>query len=170
MKRCDLTKGLVFFLTIIITLCCGVIPSSWADHDDDVVCTNESLHGTYGFSQSGTVLVPTKKGPEEHSFYCVGIFKANGQGGIEGVETITAGGDDKITFESNFEGTYEIGSDCRGIVYVMAETPIEGVLMPIETSVVICGQNKSKVHMLNTLVGDSTTSVLGIGIKITNDD
>jgi len=166
MKRCDLTKGLVFFLTIIITLCCGLIPSSWAE--DDVVCTNRTLKGTYGFSQSGIILVPTGNGPEEHTFDCVGTFTANGRGDIEGVETIKAGKDTKFTYEADFAGEYYINEDCRGEAEVIAKTPIG--LMPITISLVICGQKGNNVHMLNTVVGNTEPSVLGIGIKITNDD
>ena len=156
MKRCDLTKGLVFFLSIIITLCCGLIPSSWAG---DVVCTNKSLKGLYGFSEKGQMELQDE---EVVSYGSVGVFNADGKGNISGEETLRLG---EYTIEATFQGEYEFDENCRGTAYI---TTNEGLYM--EISMVISGPMGNDVHMLNTLVGGlEPLAIIGIAKRL-NDD
>lgn len=162
MKRCDLTKGLVFFLTIIITLCCGLIPSSWAG---DAVCTNKSLKGYYGFSESGEMKVIA----EVKSYTSIGFFCANGKGNICGEETLQLGYDE--TIEAVFEGTYEIYENCRGKAYITAST--EDGDIDMEISLVISGSGGNDVHMLNSHVDFfgmmHPSGIVGMATRLTDD-
>ena len=156
MKRCDLTKGLVFFLTIIITLCCGLIPSSWAE---DVVCTNKSLKGLYGFSEKGQMEL---QGEGVVSYGSVGVFIADGKGNISGEETLRLGDQ---TIGAEFEGRYDFNENCMGTAYITTD---EGLYM--EITLVICGPGGNDVHMLNTRVwGLDPLAIVGIAKRL-NDD
>ena len=156
MKQCDLTKGLVFFLTIIITLCCGLIPSSWAG---DVVCTNKSLKGFYGFSEKGQMELPDG---EVVSYGSVGFFNADGKEKISGEETLRLGNE---TIKADFAGWYEFDENCRGTAYIWTN---EGLYM--EISLVISGSGGNDVHMLNTFVWNmEPLAIIGIAKRLTDD-
>jgi len=164
MKRCDLTKGLVFFLTIIITVCCGLIASSWA-FDDAGNCTNKSLKGYYGFSESGEMKVLT----EVKSYASIGFFCANGKGNIYGEETLQLGYDE--TIEAVFEGTYKIYENCMGKAYITASTELGDINM--EISLVISGSGGNDVHMLNSHVDFfgmmHPSGIVGMATRLTDD-
>ena len=113
MKQCDLTKGLVVFLTIMITLFCGLIPGSWAI-DDDVfkcnVCANQSFKGCYGFSVSGAILLP-QESETPVPVANVGVFYLDGKGNLTGHEVMNFGG---TPFYEEISGTYTVNPDCTG--------------------------------------------------------
>ena len=129
MKQCDFTKGLVVFLTIMITLFCGVIPSSWAEDSANCdYCENQKFDGCYGFSLSGIMLVQKvddkglvfdKQGSPVFSdvpMACVGVFVLDGNE-IIGRETVKYG---TITFDAKFKGTFVVTDDCMGTVTICA--------------------------------------------------
>ena len=164
MKQCDLTKGLVFFLTIIITLCCGLIPSSWGG-DDDIECSNRILKGYYSFSEKGKMEVLDSKGKAQVvSYGSIGFFYANVDGDIYGEETLQIGPD---IIQAVFNGSYVINENCMGTVSITASTLLGDI--DIEISVV-SGPDGKVVHMLNTSVeGMTPLGIVGQARKHTAD-
>ena len=164
MKQCDLTKGLVVFLTIMITFFCGVMPSAWAE--DSVVpkckhCAGQSFKGCYGFSHDGMmmmmemememvgdpptpVLVPVDPPIPMAS---VGVLYSDGKGNLTGHEMVKFG---PATFPANISGTYTVNADCTGTAWVCA-TPYgseEGIESTI--SFVITGCEGEELQLLTT--------------------
>ena len=161
MKQCNLTKGFVVFLTITITLFCGVMPSSWAGSD---YCDDLNLQGYYGFSHDGMMLmriidkdgnpVIDKHGAPVYAklptpMASVGVLKFDASidgskdgsivGSIDGHEMVQFGTD---IFPATLSGTIRVKSDCTGTAWICATPTIpEGNIMGIrsEISFVITG-------------------------------
>ena len=120
MKQCDLTKGLVVFLTIMITLFCGVMPSSGAQPGDvpncDYCCEGLNVEGCYGMSHEGMMITPNT-GPKPVPMASVGVLclvedtENPGTGSITGHEMVSCG---NISFPAEISGTYEVSDDCTG--------------------------------------------------------
>ena len=119
MKQCDLTKGFVVFLTIMITLFCGVMPSSWADECND--CEKKQFEGCYGFSHDGMMITPAT-GPQPVPMASVGVFyldemENDGIGILSGDEMVNFGG---TSFPARISGTYTVKADCTGTAWICA--------------------------------------------------
>ena len=146
MKQCDLTKGFVVFLTIIITLFCGVMPSSWAgDSANCDYCKNQKFEGCYGFSHDGMMITPDT-GPLPVPMASVGVFYLDGKGNLTGHEMVNFGGE---SFPATINGNIiEMLSDCTGTVTICA-TPENGDTGGIESEIsfVITGD---EIQMLTT--------------------
>lgn len=153
MKRCDLTKGLVFFLTIIITLCCGLIPSSWALDEAVCGCTNKSLKGCYTFSQSGSMIapIPPEMDLEQVLFASVGIIKSDGKGYFSGTETGQLG---EIAIKANLLGEYNLDENCMGTARITVVTyEPEGVFPTLIMDMAVATtKDGQQFHLLTTSV------------------
>ena len=171
MKQCDLTKGLVFFLTIIITLCCGLIPISWALDDAIGDCTNKNLRGCYGFSHSGAMIVRetvsgTVSVPVPVPMASIGFFNADGKGNITGYETLRLG---NVNINAKFEGTYEINENCMGTANITCYPELDDSI-EMTISLVISGRGEEEVHLLITDVyGMVPLGIVGTATRRTND-
>jgi hypothetical protein len=132
MKQCDLTKGFVVFLTIMITLFCGVMPSSWAE--DCVVsecdyCDSQNFEGCYGFSHSGIMLMQNVdiNGPvfdnkgnpviTETPMASGGLLCLTDDGKLTGHEMVQFGTD---SFHAMISGSYTVCPDCTGTATICA--------------------------------------------------
>ena len=150
MKQCNLTKGLVVFLTIMITLFCGVMPSAWADGCDD--CEGEDFEGCYGFWHEGKMITPLSSG-EEVSTASVGVLhfgetNCYGIGEITGHETVSVGPPASLfpTFYAEIIGTYTVNSDCTGTA-VLCTTPVPlepPILIPTQSVIAFVITSKGK--------------------------
>ncbi|MFV9646065.1 MAG: hypothetical protein ACNYWU_09605 [Desulfobacterales bacterium] len=173
MKQCDLTKGLVFFLTIIITLCCGLIPSSWAE--DDAVCTNKKLNGQYSFSQSGLISVPSLGYSKPVPVGSVGSFIADGKGHIiSGNEILQLG---EYTINAVIlEGTYDLEENCTGTASIDVSAEVGPSPLRMEIAITITNDGK-EVHLLTTSIINLTNpsnvmqpfAMTGFGTRGTDD-
>lgn len=155
MKRCDLTKSLGVFLAIMITLFCGLIPNLWASDDaaECYCCTNQSLKGCYGFSESGTMLINSVS----VTMTSVGFLHSDGNGNLTGHETVNLGGD---SFTGEIEGTYEVNPDCTGTMTVCSYTKDSDFpSLEIEISFVITGYGQEEVRTLTTDMGYCQTTI-----------
>ena len=151
MKQCNLTKGLVVFLTIMITLFCGVMPSSGAqpgDVSDCDDCKNRNFEGCYGFSHTGDyiITVPENFPPAtpptlidlQVTMVSNGVYHLDGNRGLTGEETV------RLVFPLpsplNYEyppsfftaqiiGTYDVNENCSGTASVCV-TPDYPPLIP----------------------------------------
>jgi hypothetical protein len=74
----------------------------------DEGCTNASLNGAYGYSQSGFFY-----GPNLGIFGGMGRFVADGNGALTGADTLSIDGS---AVRRKYTGTYSIASDCTGSI------------------------------------------------------
>ena len=195
MKQCNLTKGLVVFLTIMFTLFCGVMPGAWAEEEaDDVLkcnsCEGQIFKGCYGFSHKGMMdmLVvdaggnpvvdddgnPVFTGPIPMA--SAGIFCLDGMEKLIGREMVNLGG---TSFPAKIIGRYRVNPDCTGRALICA-TPINGgPAIKSEIVFVIAGPDFEELQMLttemtscdaNNLVVAKPIGILGIAKKQGRDD
>lgn len=150
MKRCDLTKGLVFFLTIIITLCCGLIPSSWALDDVKKVNCGKIFKGQYAYSQAGLFQVAPGV---SLNMGAVGSFFVDGKGYItRGTETLVMG---ENTIIATFDGTYVFDEHCMGTadIEVNVVSGISPSPLYLKMALTLTEDGK-KVYLLTTEIND----------------
>ena len=167
MKQCDLTKGFVVFLTIMITFFCGVMPSSWAEDDVDVVpkcnyCEDQKFKDCYGFSHDGMMEMRVFDADGNPVFDAdgnpvftgvpipmasVGVFYLDGRGNLTGHEMVNFGG---TSFPAKIRGRYKVNLDCTGRALICA-TPRNGDPgIKSEISFVITGGNFDEMQMVTT--------------------
>ena len=152
MKQCNLTKGLVVFLTIMITLFCGLMPGAWADDVSDCDCCSnqQKIVGCYGFSHDGMMMMVSDPPPGPLTpvlpipMASVGVLHLDGVN-LTGHEMVQFGTD---TFPAMLIGTYTLNpDDCMGTATVCA-TPVgsdQGIMSKI--SFVISGD---EIQMVTT--------------------
>jgi hypothetical protein len=105
MKRAIPLTTLVIVLATVFVL--GITPRAQAGEQRE--CSEASLHGSFGFTSTGTLLAlpPPKAGP----FAEIGRQTFDGRGGTDGTATLTANGNiNRVTFQ----GTYVVNPDCTG--------------------------------------------------------
>lgn len=76
------------------------------------VCTLASLRGSFGFTSTGTLLVPAVPPPFVGPFAEAGIQTFDGRGNTTGTATISANGN--IFRNAAISGTYTVKTDCTG--------------------------------------------------------
>ena len=169
MKQCDLTKGLMVFLTIMITLFCGVMPGSWAK--DSVVskcdcCKKQKFKGCYGFSHDGMMMMMVNGQPSEPSIpmASAGVFFLK-KGKLTGHEIVNFGG---TSFYAEIRGKYTVDPDCTGTAWICS-TPENGDPgIESEISFVITGCNFDEMQMVTTKMTscDDNGDVVAIPLNI----
>jgi hypothetical protein len=74
-------------------------------------CSNATLHGSFGYTSTGTLLDTYVPPPLAGPFAEVGRQTFDGRGNTEGTATLSANGNiNKVTIE----GTYTVNADCTG--------------------------------------------------------
>ncbi len=154
MKQCNLTKGIVVFLTIMITLFCGVMPSSGAQPGDvpncDYCCEGLNVEGCYGMSHEGMMITPNT-GPKPVPMASVGVLclvedtENPGTGFITGHEMVSCG---NISFPAEISGTYEVYDDCTGTAWVCVTQ--EGMTVGIESEIAFVISKGEEIQMVTT--------------------
>ena len=158
MKQCDLTKGLVVFLTIMITLFCGVMPSSWADGTPS--CDQNDFQGFFAFAESGTVQMVMSKKTSLLPIASIGSLDMHwdensdnqyGAGIITGTETINLGG---VFFNASIEGEFVMSSNCTGTatIAVIPTYPESVPFPPVETVFSFVFSGNGKQSEIRTLI------------------
>jgi hypothetical protein len=105
MKRTNAPMALVIACATVFVL--GVAPSVQADEHKG--CSNASLRGSFGFTNTGTnlALPPPFAGPIAQ----IGRQTFDGRGNTDATATLSANGNiARVTAQ----GTYEVNSDCTG--------------------------------------------------------
>ena len=151
MKQCDLTKGLVVFLTIMITLFCGVMPGAWAKNDCDH-CKGVDFEGCYGFSHDGMMITPDT-GPLPVPMASVGVFYLDENEILTGHEMMNVAG---TSFPATISGTYKVNDDCTGTAWICT-TPTgssEGIESEIAFVITSKGEGLQMVPCGDTPSGD----------------
>ena len=164
MKQCDLTKGFVVFLTIMITLFCGLMPGAWADEVSDCnICGDEKFEGCYGFSHYGKMITPQSSG-NQVPMASVGFIYSDGNGNLTGYETVSLGPPVSIlpTFSANITGTYEVNPDCTGTAWICATPDIPNMTLPGTQSVIafVITSNRKEIQIVTTKMDTSCLPLL----------
>jgi hypothetical protein len=156
MKQCDLTKGLVVFLTIMITiLFCGLMPGAWAyDVSDCDDCKKMDIEGCYVFSDNGKLIMPNPDPASPilitASMACVGIVHLE-NGNITGIETTSLGPDFPHVpggIPGTITGSYVVYPNCTGIATMCIVNP-DGDGIESTISFVIIEKGK-EIQMVTT--------------------
>ena len=93
--------------TLVVALTAFMVPC-WtpvsAHADGQRPCSNATLHGSYAFTESGTIL---GIGPVA----VAGVFHADGKGNLTVADTVSLNGE---IIQENLNFTYQVNPDCTG--------------------------------------------------------
>ena len=105
MKRTIAPATLVIVFATVFVL--GIPPKAQADEHRD--CSNRSLQGSFGFTNTGTniALPPPLAGPIAQ----IGRQTFDGRGNTDATATLSANGN---IFRVTVQGTYVVNPDCTG--------------------------------------------------------
>jgi hypothetical protein len=98
--------AVVVFATVFFL---GMAPKAQAWEDKE--CSNATLHGSYGYTSTGTLLDTYVPPPFAGPFAEVGRQTFDGKGKTEATATLSANGNIQ---QVTIEGTYKVNSDCTG--------------------------------------------------------
>lgn len=87
----------------------GVAPKAWAWEDKE--CSNATLHGSFGYTSTGTLLPSYVPPPFAGPFGEVGRQTFDGKGHTDATATLSANGNIQPV---TIQGTYTVNSDCTG--------------------------------------------------------
>jgi hypothetical protein len=97
-----------FFATLLLSL---AAVASAQDRDDIHTCSNATVAGHWGYSETGTLYVSGVAVP----YASVGTFTLDADGNYAGERTASLGG--KIV-KATFKGTATVNSDCTGTLTI----------------------------------------------------
>lgn len=102
----DLTKRNIIRTVLFV---CALLLSlaAVASAQPQATCSTASVAGTWGFTDTGTVILPTGPVP----FAAVGIITGDAHGNFSGTQTTSVGG--RVSKEI-FKGIGTVNSDCTG--------------------------------------------------------
>ena len=113
MKRTIAPATLVIVFATLFAL--GIVPTAQAGEHKE--CSEASLHGSFGFTSTGTLLAlpPPKAGP----FAEIGRQTFDGRGNTDATATLSTNGN--IVKGVTAQGTYAVNPDCTGsmTIYVL---------------------------------------------------
>ncbi len=86
-------------------------------YERDVCFSNASTRGDFGFSFDGFLTVPTELGPIPVPVTAIGQLTNDGQGGSQGIRTLSLGG--AVILQQTASGTYQVRPDGTGTASYM---------------------------------------------------
>jgi hypothetical protein len=101
LKKPNAIRTAFFFCALFLSL------AAVASAQPQGTCSTASVQGTWGFTDTGTVILPTGPVP----FAAVGIITGDDHGNFSGTQTTSVGG--RVSKET-FKGTGTVNSDCTG--------------------------------------------------------
>lgn len=96
-----------------LTLALAIVVISIATTANAATCSTATIAGDWGFTLTGTVILPAPTGPVPLAAALHGTADVNGN--ISGTEARNLGGD---YADETFSGTWTVSSDCVGTVNV----------------------------------------------------
>jgi len=115
LKKRNIIRTAFFFYALLLSL------AAVASAQPQATCSTVSVAGTWGFTDTGTVFLPT--GPVPYA--AVGIITGDAHGNFSGTQTTSVGG--RVSKET-FQGIGTVNSDCTGTatfsVYDESETTL----------------------------------------------
>jgi hypothetical protein len=107
MKRTIAPTSLVIVFATVFVL--GIVPRAQANEHKE--CSNATLHGSFGYTATGTLLPAAAPPPFAGPFAEVGRQTFDGNGNTTATATINANGN---IINVTIQGTYTVNSDCTG--------------------------------------------------------
>jgi hypothetical protein len=102
-------KHLAIVVVVATLFGLGIAPKALAEQDK--VCSNSSLRGSFGYSSTGTLLDSYVPPPFAGPFAEVGRQSFDGKGNTAGTATLSSNGNiNRVTIQ----GTYTVNADCTG--------------------------------------------------------
>jgi len=114
MKR-NIVRTIFFLATLLLSLAAVALA------DDDGTCSNARVAGEWGYSETGTLYLPTGAVP----YASVGSYTLDADGNLSGSRTASAGGAIK---NATIKGTATVNSDCTGTETLSFYDPTSGSL------------------------------------------
>ena len=107
MKRTIAPATLVLLFATAFVL--GIVPRAQANEHKE--CSNATLHGSFGYTATGTLLLAAAPPPFTGPFAEVGRQTFDGSGNTTATATINANGN---IVNVTIQGTYTVNPDCTG--------------------------------------------------------
>ena len=111
-------------------------------------CSNASLSGSFGYTNTGTILA----GPDTGPFGGVGRQAFDGKGNTQATATVSVNGN---IFHVNIKGTYVVNSDCTGSMVLTVSAGPETFTNHVDLVVVPGG---AEFRAINTDPGSVITT------------
>ena len=139
-----LTKGFAtaFLLTFVAL---GIAPNAQAQPS----CSNATLNGSLGYTNTGTILV----GPDAGPFGGMGRQTFDGKGNTQATASVSVNGN---VFHVSIKGTYVLNSDCTGSMILTVSAGPETFTNHVDL-VIVNGGNEFRA--INTDPGSVITTV-----------
>lgn len=112
-------------------------------------CANASLNGSFGYTNTGTILA----GPDAGPFAGVGRQTFDGKGNTQATATVSVNGN---IFHVTIKGTYVVNSDCTGSMILTVSAGPETFANHVDLVVVDGG---AEFRAINTDPGSVITTV-----------
>jgi hypothetical protein len=109
LKKRNIIRTVFFFCTLLLSL---AAVASAQDRDDVRTCSNASVAGTWGYSETGTLYLPTGAAVPYAS---LGRYTLDPDGNYSGTRVASVGG---TIQKATFKGTATVNSDCTGTVTI----------------------------------------------------
>ena len=112
-------------------------------------CSNATLNGSFGYTNTGTILA----GPDAGPFGGVGRQTFDGKGNTQATATVSVNGN---IFQVTIKGTYVVNSDCTGSMILTVTAGPETYINHVDLVVV---HGDAEFHAINTDPGIVLTTV-----------
>jgi hypothetical protein len=153
----DLMKRNLARTTLLISvtaLCLGVVPVQAAEH-----CSNAKAAGEWGFTLTGTLLLPAPTGPVPGA--AVGRLTVDAAGNISGTEARNVGGgfaNETIT------GSWTVNADCTATV--IANIYESGVLVRTSVLAAVFVDHSNKIRAVQASLTNPDGSTIPVVITL----
>ena len=144
LKKRNVIRTVFFFCALFLSL------AAVASAQPQGACSTASVQGTWGFTDTGTVILPTGPVP----FAAVGTITGDAHGNFSGTQTTSVGG--RISKET-FTGIGTVNSDCAGTATFSVYDESGTTLLRRATfSVVFVDSGKEEREIATSLVLEPT--------------
>lgn len=112
---------------------------------EDHGCSNASLSGSWGYTKTGTLYLPTGAAP----FASIGTLTFHAGGDVSGKIEASVGGS---VSKGELSGTFELKSDCLGTMTFGVYDPTGNLLRTVNMSLVIDDKERELRGLMTSLV------------------
>jgi hypothetical protein len=154
-RKCNIVGTLFFFVTLFLSL------AAIASAQDDHTCSAATVAGEWGYSETGTLILPT--GPVPYA--SLGRYTLDRDGNYSGARTASLGGTIQV---ATFKGTATVNPDCTGTVTISFYGQSGNLLSTAVKTVVYINNAREARAMITSVVlpnGVSLPAVLTTDAK-----
>ena len=145
------------FVRMICLVTLSLTVAGAASAKDHGVCSNASLEGAWGYTETGTVVAPSPDGPVPILAVAVGRYDFDFAGNFSGTQYSSAGG----TVVSDAKvGTYTLNPDCTGTLTLKIYDPSGTTLRRTSVWAIALVDNATEIR------GIMTSMVLPNGVTL----